>query len=139
MTKRPEIFAREWRSSLRAHYQRVIQQGETQNERSLLRVLTQLNFSETELSELRAAAISGAPVEIAQPIPNQAEIRAKTRAGGTLAASIPDCQPGNSTAHDEMAEIDTAAEDANELDNDPTLQDEAVDDTSESPQLTLFD
>ena len=139
MTDRPEVFAEEWRSCLRTQYQRVVQQGETQNERSLLRVLTQLDFSETELEELRMAAIQGAPAEIAHSAPNLAEIRAETRASAAHAASVTDDQPINSKTRDEMDEIDPEADDADEPDDDLTLHDEAEDDVPESPQLSLFD
>ena len=139
MTDRPEVFAKEWRSCLRAQYQRVVQQGETQNERSLLRVLTKLDFSETELEELRMAAIQGAPAEIAHSTPNLAGIRAETQASAAHAASVNDDQPINSKTRDEMDEIDPVADDADEPDDDLTLHNEAVDDIPESPQLSLFD
>lgn len=52
----PSPFADDWRDCLRAHYQHVIRTDDQVTESTLTGVLRDLNFSTTELAELRVLA-----------------------------------------------------------------------------------
>ncbi|MCL4247214.1 MAG: hypothetical protein KJ065_03565 [Anaerolineae bacterium] len=54
--KQRSVFADEWRECLRAHYMHVVRIGDISTEPTLISVMQEAGFSETELAELRIRA-----------------------------------------------------------------------------------
>lgn len=139
MTERPQIFAKEWRACLSAHYQSVVAKSDAINERSLSAVLTHLNFTDEELNDLRAAAIQGLSTETGKPIPQLAEISERSQDSKTTTLSNLLEQDENELESDDDSnfELEAAGDDASE--EEITAHNEPEDDGPEFPQLSLFD
>ena len=137
MSERPPIFAEEWRRCLRAHYQEIVQQGDSQNERSLLKILNRLGFSDAELQDLRASALGA----VSENCDNQ------TKPAPILSANTPPPVISHDIESNHSAQKKEPADDADEkhepeftgeetdsvLDENPNI--EQVDDEN---QLSLF-
>lgn len=54
--KQRSVFADEWRECLRAHYMYVVHVGDISTEPTLISVMQEAGFTETELAELRVRA-----------------------------------------------------------------------------------
>ena len=133
MTERPAVFTEDWRSCQRAHFQHVVASGDVQNERSLLRVLTKLGFSERELSDLRAAALNDREPDTANPAP---VLRATLAEGEEMveAAAASNSEAAELVVEPEDVDdiLDYEFEDAEDIGED-SLEEE------ETPQLNLFE
>jgi hypothetical protein len=89
-----DIFDNDWRECLRAHYFHVVRERDKNNEQSLISVLKQSGFTDSDLAELRAHVLAelGWQDELAAELPAE-----------TPAASM-EAEP------EELAPVDVPAE-----------------------------
>ncbi len=128
--KRESPFADEWRRCLREHYQYIIREQDRVTERSLLTVLHEVGFADSELAELRVLATMRAEDMPDDYLPPEVTAETLFQIGGV---AVPGSPPAQESAQDTMvesvqdavqgaaqdAESHEAAETAEEADNQP--------------------
>ncbi len=129
-------FAEEWRRCLREHYKYIIHTQDTVTEKSLVIVMQQVGFSESELAELRVEATMRAD---AMPDDFVPDMQALERVRAEAADSIP---PVSAMPESDVVIDDDVDEQADEEETEETIEDTEVeeDENDDEPpnQLQMF-
>lgn len=127
------IFERDWRDCLEAHYMHVIRTNDRVTLPSLTYVMHQAGFDDAQLAELRVRATMHVDDVGADYMPDMNALEAARPADAARSFAVPEGVPAASNADAAAAALlKQAAEDA------PLNADQAEDDPDMPQQLSLF-